>query len=97
MIRGPRLVFVGFLVWAALAAPQRPSESDAQAAIENTRRKALDYARSLPDFVCTEVIRRYTDTSQRMHWIPTDKLTIKLSYFEQKVCLWDAETMQLKA
>jgi hypothetical protein len=74
---------IGLLAWAAGAWPQRPSEPDAQAAIEKTRQKALDYARSLPDFVCTEVIHRYVDPRQRGNWIPTDKLTIKLSFFQQ--------------
>jgi hypothetical protein len=74
---------IGLLLWTGLAWPQRPSEPDAQAAIENSRQKGLDYARSLPDFVCTEVIRRYADRSRSGHWLPTDKLTIKLSYFEQ--------------
>lgn len=69
---------------AILAWPQRPAEEDATAAIERSRRKALDYARTLPDFVCTEVIRRYTDMRGRGLWLPLDTLTIKLSYFEQK-------------
>lgn len=70
--------------WALLAAPQRPSEVDASAAIEKSRVRALDYAKSLPNFVCTEVVRRFTDTSHRGQWVAVDTLTVKLSYFEQR-------------
>jgi hypothetical protein len=38
---------------------QRSSGTDAAALVEKSRQKSLAYARSLPDFVCTEVISRY--------------------------------------
>jgi hypothetical protein len=91
----------GLLVWTPLTWGQRPSEADAAALIEKSRDRALAYARSLPDFVCTEVIRRYAETRPQTvrglsrsggpmqspaanKWTPTDKLTVKLSYFQQK-------------
>jgi hypothetical protein len=80
------------VLWASLASAQRPSDPDAQAAIERTRQKALAYARSLPDFVCTEIVRRSSDPSQRGRWVQTDKLTIRLSYFQQ---LEDHKLMQI--
>jgi hypothetical protein len=79
-----RPAFIGLLVWASPAWAQRPSGADAGAMVEKSRQKALDYARSLPDFVCTEVISRSYDRGQRDEWIAADKLTIKLSYFQQK-------------
>lgn len=84
MRRGLRTTAVGVLAWVAVAVPQRPSAPDADAAIEKSRALALAYARSLPNFVCTEVIHRFTDTTHRGQWKPTDTLTVKLSYFEQK-------------
>jgi hypothetical protein len=72
------------LAWAAVALPQRPSEADAGAAIEKSRAIALAYARSLPNFVCTETIQRFSDAQRRGLWAPIDTLTVKLSYFEQK-------------
>jgi VWFA-related protein len=70
---------------------------DAEAILEKGREKALAYARSLPDFVCTEVIQRYQmETTNRLplrggagpasstDWAPMDKLTVKLSFFQQK-------------
>jgi hypothetical protein len=65
---------------------QRPSDADATALIERSRAKALDYARSLPDFVCTETIRRYTPFESQLGlvWRHADTLTVRLSYFQQK-------------
>lgn len=93
---GPALI--GLLVWTSFAWGQRPSDADAAALIERSRQKALDYARSLPDFVCTEVIRRFSQNAPDhprngvrgpwvplpFRWVPTDKLTVKLSYSQLK-------------
>jgi hypothetical protein len=85
MIRALKLAFFGLLACSSLAWPQRPSDAEAAAMIGTTRQKAIDYTRSLPDFVCTEIVRRFSYTvMSRTDWSPTDKLTIKLSYFEQK-------------
>jgi hypothetical protein len=71
--------------------------AEASDILEKGREKALAYARSLPDFVCTEVIQRYrmqtTDRltlpgvpgrTSRMDWTPIDKLTVALSFSQQK-------------
>jgi hypothetical protein len=86
MLRPLRPTLIGLLAWTALAWGQRPADADAAALIERSRQKALDYARSLPDFVCTETVRRYTarDSRQPLPWTSTDKLTVKLSFFQQK-------------
>jgi len=83
-MRSLSVISIALLSGAALAQAQRPSDADAEAAIEQSRQKALAYAKSLPDFVCTELIHRFYDTRHRGAWNPLDKLTIKLSYFEQK-------------
>jgi hypothetical protein len=77
-----RATLVCLLAWTSPAWPQRPSDADAAAAIEQSRQKALAYTRSLPDFVCTEVIRRYVDRRERGEWTLTDRLTVRLSYFQ---------------
>jgi len=60
----------------------------AQTPIEEIREKALDYSRNLPNFLCTQMTRRYTAkpvrNSGQPSWQPVDILTIELSYFEQK-------------
>jgi hypothetical protein len=85
MIGGLRLILGGTLVWTSLACAQR-SDSGAAALIERARQKALDYARSLPDFVCTQVVKREaanSDGRSRGAWVPTDTLTVTLRYFQQ--------------
>jgi hypothetical protein len=46
------------------------------------RQIALNYTRSLPDFICLEKVRRFE--SPRGDWELKDTLEVKLSYFEQK-------------
>ncbi len=93
MARAIAPVLVGVLVWTALAWGQRPSEAEATALVEKSRDRALAYARSLPDFVCTEVVRRFSEAKPHMawgvtpvpaarSWTPLDKLTIRLSFFQ---------------
>jgi hypothetical protein len=43
---------------------------------------ALSYAKSLPDFICTQTVHRYQDS--RGTWGLKDTLQIKLAYFERK-------------
>ncbi len=85
----------GLLVCAAIAWGQRPTDAAAAELVEKTREKALAYGRSLPDFLCTEVIQRFRENKTRSSigtaeipgetkWSPFDKLTVKLSYFQQK-------------
>ncbi|MDE3198589.1 MAG: hypothetical protein KGN84_19735 [Acidobacteriota bacterium] len=49
----------GLLLASAVMPAQKPSAADAAALIEKSREKSLAYTRSLPDFVCTELISRY--------------------------------------
>lgn len=78
--------WVGLLAIGCLAWGQRQSDADAAALIERARQKALAYTKSLPDFECTEVVRRYTYNSagltprQRIEPAPADKLTIRIRY-----------------
>src|SRR5260370_38965158 len=68
----------------APAADQKPSEEEEARLLEQVRETALNYTRSLPDFICTQVVKRYLDSNGRDRWTPTDTLTVKLSYFGQK-------------
>ena len=75
--------------------PIPPPTSEEQAAIiDDVREYALNYSNTLPDFICTQVTRRYgapvpgtkyggpADGSPR--WQALDTLQIRLSYFEKK-------------
>jgi hypothetical protein len=77
-------------------APVRPPPTSEEqgAIIDEVREYALNYSQDLPDFICTEVQRRYiaappgtryggppnSEPSYQLH----DTLTIRLSFFEQK-------------
>ncbi len=77
------------------AVPIPPPSSEEQAAIiSQVRETALNYSKELPDFICTQVTRRYAamppgtkyggPAGSAPSWHALDTLTIKLSYFEQK-------------
>ncbi len=61
--------------------PPIPSAPEQNRIVNDARRIALNYTLSLPDFIATESVHRYTD--DRGSWQLKDTLTIKLSYFEQ--------------
>jgi hypothetical protein len=44
----------------------------------------LNYIKRLPDFICTQVTRRYIDPSGLEFWQRDDVITARLTYFEQK-------------
>jgi hypothetical protein len=74
---------VCFLAWATAAAAQRPPDEAQARAIEDARQVALNYSKTLPDFLCTQDIRRYVDPRSRSVWLPIDTLTVQVSYFRQ--------------
>ncbi len=81
------------------ALAETPAATNADPTLERGREKALAYTRSLPDFVCTEIIQRYklsqptafsptrpgANVAAGSHsWTPIDRLTVRLSFFQQK-------------
>ena len=79
----------------AAPAPIPPPSSEEQAqAVSDMREYALSYSRNLPDFICTQVTRRYEAAKpgtryggrpgSSLSWQKIDELTIRLSYFDQK-------------
>ena len=61
-----------------------PSAEEQKRIIEDVRSYALNYTKTLPDFICTQVTRRYADPSGLEFWQKLDTVTAKVSYFEQK-------------
>jgi hypothetical protein len=71
-----------------------PTSIEQKAIIDHAREYALSYSQRLPDFICTQVTRRYaapapgTRAGGRADGEPSfqllDTLTSRLSYFEQK-------------
>ncbi|HTX38441.1 MAG TPA: hypothetical protein VME43_25615 [Bryobacteraceae bacterium] len=83
------------LVPDAKPRPIPPPTSVEQAAIiDDVRQYALNYSKSLPDFICTQVTRRYAarkpgtlhggSADSDPYWQLADTLQIRLSYFQQK-------------
>src|SRR5437867_1057019 len=61
-----------------------PPLAEQKALIERVREYSLNYSKNLPNFICTQVTRRCDDPTGLEFWRPSDTLTTKLSYFEQK-------------
>lgn len=75
--------------------PIPPPSSEEQAAVlDEVRNYALSYSKNLPDFICTEVTRRYGAlppgtrgwgaAGDPPRWQALDTVTKRLSYFDQK-------------
>ena len=74
----------------AKPAPKPPPSSEEQAAIiDDVRKYALNYSKNLPDYICTQVTRRYAGAApggryggkrgDDVSWQLQDTLTIRLS------------------
>lgn len=67
---------------AALIPP--PTEAERRKLISELREYALNYDKALPDFLCTQVTRRFYDPAGLEYWVAADTITAKLSYFQRK-------------
>jgi len=68
---------------AAPAIPP-PSPAEQQRILQEVREYATNYVRSLPDFICTQVTRRYVDPTGLEFWSQQDVITARLTYFEHR-------------
>jgi hypothetical protein len=73
--------------------PPPPSSIEQARILDEVRAYALGYSKRLPDFICTQVTRRYAAPAQgskysrgdsQPSWQSLDTLQIRLSYFDQK-------------
>jgi hypothetical protein len=64
--------------------PPPPSYEDQQRILNAVREYALNYSKTLPDFICTQVTRRFWDPTGKESWRTGDTVTSKVTYFEQK-------------
>ena len=73
--------------------PPAPNAVEQAAIMEEVREYALNYSKSLPNYLVTQVVRRYqaASTGNRYNaesrepsWVQVDLLTVRLSYFDQK-------------
>jgi hypothetical protein len=68
----------------AIPEPAAPSLADQTAIWNAAHDNAFSYTESLPDFICNEVIHRYTNADEKANWKLSDTLVLKLSYFEHR-------------
>jgi hypothetical protein len=61
-----------------------PPEEERKKVLDEVREYASNYSKRLPDFICTQVTRRYSDPTGLEFWRRDDVVTARLSYFEQK-------------
>src|ERR1035438_1484778 len=73
---------LALLAGAVWAADPPPSPQEQARFLAAARQNAMDYAKSLPDFLCTEKIERYSGYNRRP--TPTDTLTVELGYYQGK-------------
>jgi hypothetical protein len=66
---------------ASMATPDPAQQKEILAAVTEN---ALNYSDSLPNFICLQVTQRYIDRSGGDHFVATDKIAERLSYFEHK-------------
>jgi hypothetical protein len=72
--------------------PPAPNAVEQAAIIEEVREIALNYSKGLPNYLVTQVVRRYQANapgaryarSSEPSWVQVDLLTLRLSYFDQK-------------
>jgi len=69
---------------AAVAGPPPPGQEVQTQLLLHVREYARNYTKRLPDFICTQVTRRYVDPTGLEFWQREDVVTTKLTYFEQK-------------
>jgi hypothetical protein len=61
-----------------------PDPAELQRIIADVRQAALDYTRTLPNYICAQVTRRRVDPTGSGVWTLADTIIEKLTFFEQK-------------
>lgn len=61
-----------------------PSPEEQKKVLDAVRDYARNYTRNLPNFICTQVTRRFYDPAGLEFWRSSDIITERLTYFEQR-------------
>jgi hypothetical protein len=64
--------------------PPPLSSAEEQRTWHTATGKAEDYNHALPNFICTETVHRWIDTTAHDEWQPSPTLVADLTYFDQK-------------
>jgi hypothetical protein len=68
----------------AIPEPPAPSAAEQVQVWNAAHDNALSYTQSLPDFICSEEIRRYLNPKDNGDWKLQDTLTLQLTYFDHR-------------
>jgi hypothetical protein len=60
-----------------------PSDAEQKRVLGQATEYAVNYVKRLPDFICSQVTRRYVDPTGRESWLKQDEILERLSYSEQ--------------
>src|SRR5580700_3314767 len=71
---------VVLLAASACFAAQAPGSADDSAILDAARQNALAFTAALPDFMCTQTVRRFQSPAGSNSWHRTDRLVVQLSY-----------------
>jgi hypothetical protein len=64
--------------------PPAPSPAEKVQIWDAAHNNAVSYTESLPNFICSEVVRRYIDPNRKGSWKLEDTLALKLTYFDRR-------------
>ena len=70
-------------LWTAAAPAQRLDGLEQASLLARVRKNAVEYSQLLPDFVCTQIIRR-SISCDRQPWTDTDTLRLEIAFFNQR-------------
>ncbi len=59
-----------------------PSPAEQSRILDEVKEHALNYTKTLPDFICTQVTRRYVDSTGSGRWAQQDTIQEHLSYVD---------------
>jgi hypothetical protein len=62
--------------------PLQPEAFERRRVLNEASKNAVSYAASLPDFICTQTVRRFESWNGKPSWDLKDTLVVKLSYFD---------------
>ena len=64
--------------------PPPPNSVEQKRVLAEATEYAINYTARMPDFICTQVTRRFVDPSGMEFWQKQDVITERLSFFEKK-------------
>jgi hypothetical protein len=80
--------------------PPAPDSIEQARVLQEAKDYALNYVSRLPDFICTQVTRRFVDPTGLEFWRREDVITERLSYFDKhedyKVVLFNNQPVELQ-